>query len=513
MTFRTLIGRFGSIGLCVVLAACSAAQNPTARPANDSLHVRVLATHDLHGTLLPQTYPWSNGRQVGGVAALKAWQDSLEARCRCRTIRLDGGDQMQGSLESNLVFGQSVVRAFNLLGLAAAAVGNHELDWGVDTLIARQKEARYAWLAANVFLKGTERRPEWARPFAIVDKAGARIGVIGYATVNTPSTLRTSTTAPYEFRAGAAAIADALGAVRRERVDFIVIVAHAGGDCGSSNCAGEMVSLAQSLDSAGVDLIVGGHTHNAGIGVANGIPIVRASSHGRAISVVDLVRRADGSHHFALSRDTVWVDRVEPDRATNELLRPYRALADSIANVPVATLRDSLLAGNRALGHLIADAARAFVNADIGLHNSGGVRAALAAGRVNYNDIFRVLPFGNSMVKVTLTGRQLREVVEHSLGRGPQFFSGVRIGYDPAAPVGSRIVSLTMLDGSPVADDRNYTLGTADYLADGGDGYSMFLPLPKERYEPTLLDALIAHLRALPQPIVAPADERVNRAR
>jgi 5'-nucleotidase len=114
---------------------------------------------------------------------------------------------------------------------------------------------------------------------------------------------------------------------------------------------------------------------------------------------------------------------------------------------------------------------------------------------------------------VTLNGRQLREVVEHSLGRGPQFFSGVRIDYDPAAPVGRRIVSLTMLDGSPVADDRNYTLGTADYLADGGDGYSMFLPLPKERYEPTLLDALIAHLRALPQPIVAPADERVNRAR
>ena len=513
MSVSTLIDRLGSIGLLVVVTACATVRNPTATSAGDSLHVRVLATHDLHGALTPQTYPWSNGREVGGTAALKAWQDSLEARCRCPTVRVDGGDQMQGSLESNLVFGQSVVRAFNLLGLAAAAVGNHELDWGVDTLIARQKEARYAWLAANVFLKGTERRPEWARPFAIVEKAGVRIGIVGYATVNTPTTLRTSTTAPYEFRSGAAAIADALSAVRRVRVDFIVIVAHAGGDCGPSNCAGEMVQLAQSLDSAGVDLIVGGHTHNAGTGVVNGIPIVRASSHGRAISVVDLVRRADGSHHFTLSRDTVWVDRVEPDRAMTELLKPYRALADSIANVPVATLRDSLNAANRALGHLIADAARSFVNADIGLHNAGGVRAPLAAGRVNYNDIFRVLPFGNAMVKVTLTGRQLREVVEHSLGRGPQFFSGIQIGYDPAAPIGRRIVSLTMLDGSPVADDRNYTLGTADYLADGGDGYTMFLPLPKERYEPTLLDALIAHLRALPQPVIPPTDERVNRAR
>jgi 5'-nucleotidase len=101
--------------------------------------------------------------------------------------------------------------------------------------------------------------------------------------------------------------------------------------------------------------------------------------------------------------------------------------------------------------------------------------------------------------------------VEYSLGRGPQFFSGLRVSYDAAAPAGRRIVSLTLSDGSSIDDDRSYTLGTADYLADGGDGYTMFLPLPKERYEPTLLDALIAHLRALPQPVVAPTDERVTR--
>jgi 2',3'-cyclic-nucleotide 2'-phosphodiesterase / 3'-nucleotidase / 5'-nucleotidase len=506
------VRRLSLLGAALLSWSCANPPTPTTpvRPG-DSLHVRVLATHDLHGALLSQIYPWSNGRQVGGAAALKAWGDSLAARCKCRTLRLDGGDQMQGTLESNLVHGASVVRAFNLMRLDAAAVGNHELDWGVDTLIARQREAQYPWLAANVFLKGTNSRPEWAKPYAIVEKAGARIGVIGYATVNTPNTLRTATVAPYDFRAGVGAIREVLDVVRQQRPDFIVIVAHAGGECGTGTCSGEMVTLASQLDSAGVDLIIGGHTHNAGVGVVNGIPIVRASSHARAISVVDLFRLRDGRHRFELSRDTLYVDAVTPDAAMLALLRPYVALADSIARVPVATMRDSVNAGNRALGHLIADAARRFASADFGLHNTGGVRAPLAAGAVNYNDLFRVLPFGNAMVRITLTGRQLREAVEYSLGRSPQFFSGLRVSYDPAAPVGGRIVSLSLSDGSPIIDDRSYTLGTADYLADGGDGYTMFLPLPKERYEPTLLDALIAHLRALPQPVVAPTDERVIR--
>ena len=104
----------------------------------DSIHVRVLAMTDFHGALESRTYPWTEGRLVGGAAVLKAAMDSAEAQCGCPTLRIDAGDQMQGTLTSNLFYGASTVKALNLLGLDAAALGNHELDWSVDAAAAHQ---------------------------------------------------------------------------------------------------------------------------------------------------------------------------------------------------------------------------------------------------------------------------------------------------------------------------------------------------------------------------------------
>jgi len=143
---------------------------------------------------------------------------------------------MQGTLESNLTAGVPVVAMFNHLGLDAAAVGNHDLDWGVDTFYRRQAEARYGWLAANVFRRDTGDRAAWAEPFVIVEREGVKVGVIGYATTATPRTLRPDVTRPYEFRAGYDGIREALDAVDAAEPDFVVVVAHAGGDCGTSGC-------------------------------------------------------------------------------------------------------------------------------------------------------------------------------------------------------------------------------------------------------------------------------------
>lgn len=478
----------------------------------DSLRIRIVATHDVHGALQALTYPWSGGRWVGGLAAVKATEDSAAARCRCTTFRLDGGDEMQGTLESNLVHGQSAVRAFNQLGLDAAAIGNHELDWGVDTLVARQKDAKYPWLAANVFLKGTRTRPSWAKPWAIVTKNRVRLGVVGYLTAGTPATQRPVVVAPYEFRAGVSPIADALAAVRAERPDFIVIVAHAGGDCNADRCGGEMVDLARGLDSAGVDLIVGGHAHTSGGGVVNGIPIVRASSDGRAISVADLVRTRTGAHRFALARDTVWTDAVTPDAGVIALLRPYLARVDSAAHVPVATLRDSLFAA-RGLGSALARSLREAASADVGMTNGGGVRTNLMPGVVTYGDAFRVTPFGNIATRISMTGRDLRRMIEHALAGQACFWDGIRLRYDPDAPAGHRILSLAFADGRPIADDTKLRLGLPDFIADGGAGFDMLTALPAEKLDFTMLDAFIALLQRQPQPVSFPRDSSVVAVR
>src|SRR5581483_6354008 len=173
-TCRALI--LAVLGAAVMIGGARPAH---AQSAAKPLHLRVIATHDFHGALSPVRYPWSNGRLVGGAPALAATIDSARARCHCATLFVDAGDEMQGTLESNLVYGQSDIKAFNLMRLDAAAVGNHELDWGADTLLARERESNYPWLAANVFVRGSQRRPPWAKPDTIIDKDGIRIGVIG----------------------------------------------------------------------------------------------------------------------------------------------------------------------------------------------------------------------------------------------------------------------------------------------------------------------------------------------
>src|SRR5256886_5175139 len=141
-----------SVGPAEARAALRQAFTPSVVvvPRPDSTLLRVLAINDFHGALEPQVWPWSAARPVGGAAALKPWLDSLARGCFCATIRLDAGDEMQGTPVSNFNFGRPAIAALNALGIDAAAIGNHEFDWTVDTLRARMAEARYRLLAANI---------------------------------------------------------------------------------------------------------------------------------------------------------------------------------------------------------------------------------------------------------------------------------------------------------------------------------------------------------------------------
>lgn len=499
-----------SVAACLAVLGCGVQQTGSGALPENPLHLRVLAIHDFHGALVPTVYSWSNERPVGGAAALKAVMDTLAAACACPTVRLDGGDQMQGTLESNLTHGASAVAVLNQVGLDAAAVGNHELDWGVDTLMARQREARYPWLAANVFRASDGARPEWAEPFAVIERDGVRIGVVGYATASTPRTLRPDVTAPYEFRAGYAGVRDALDAVWQQRPDFVVVVAHAAGDCDSQTCAGEMVELASELPAGRVHLIVGGHDHSPGEGIVNDIPIVRAGSNGQGIGVIDLRRASDGTRTFHVFAQPVFADSIRPDASVVRALALYLRAAEDIGQETVATLGARLSAsatGDRRLGNLIAEAGRLRAGADFGLHNPGGVRIDLPAGRISYAQLHRVMPFDNAVVRLTITGQQLRDLVEQA---GPRYYLAnllVEFRADSAAPRFGR-ADLSFADGTPVLEDRSYTLATNDFLADGGDALMLLSTLPREALGVSVLDAVADYLRALPAPITFPAAGR-----
>ncbi|HYX82546.1 MAG TPA: 5'-nucleotidase C-terminal domain-containing protein, partial [Gemmatimonadales bacterium] len=220
-------------------AAARAAFAPTPAPAGgalgtrDTTALRVLAISDLHGQLEPRVWDWSQGRQVGGVAALKPWLDSLSAACGCTSIRLDAGDEMQGTLVSNATFGRGTVDALNNLGIDAAAIGNHEFDWSVDTLRARMREAKYPFLSANITNTVGTARPDWATPWKLVTKNGVRIAVIGLTTTETPTSTAARNIQGLRFENGAQAVKRYLPEARAA-ADYVIVVAHAGAMCDSS---------------------------------------------------------------------------------------------------------------------------------------------------------------------------------------------------------------------------------------------------------------------------------------
>ena len=490
-----------------MMATLLAAMLLTLAP-QDSIHVRVLAMTDFHGALESRTYPWTEGRLVGGAAVLKAAMDSAEAQCGCPTLRIDAGDQMQGTLTSNLFYGASTVAALNLLGLDAAAIGNHELDWSVDTLRQRISEAQYPWLAANVFDSVTGRRPEWARPYHIIEFSGLRVAFIGYMTSSAKRIIYAPRVAGLAFGRGKTAIDDVLEAVRAEGPDLTILMAHAGMRCDADTCTGEIVSLARELDPDDIDLIVAGHPHTIATAEVNGIPIIQAGANGAALGVVDLFRTDGGNWRAELNVRRVYADEVTPDASVLEMLSKYKLVTDSLANRTVATLGSAPVTrnGENQLGNMMADALRHAAQADIAFIGNGGIRSTLPAGPVTYGMLYAVMPFGNQLVRLTIPGRDLRRVLEQGLGR--IHISGMLITYDPGAPRGNRIVDTRLGGGEPLTDDRTYTLAVTDYHAEGGDGYRVLRELPREDMGVKGLDALIAYLQDAPQPFAIPSDRR-----
>ena len=496
-------------------SAAHAAFTPAPPPVSeaDSTLLRVLALTDFHGALLPRVWMWSAGRPVGGAAAIKAWLDSLAKDCGCTSVRLDGGDEMQGTPISNFQFGRPVIAAFNAFGIDAAAVGNHEFDWTLDTLQARIHEAHYPFLAANI-TDSAGQVPAWVQPWTVVSRGGAKVAVIGLATPSTPEMTRARNVAGLRFGDLAAAVRGVLPAARAA-ADFVIVLAHAGEVCDSGACRGEIFDLAAALDSGSVDLVLAGHTHERVDTVIHGIPIVEAGSSGRVIAVVDFVRAGSRGRQVRARLETPWADAVTPDAELAAAITRTGRAVDSVTARAVATLRTALsrTGDEYPLGHLVADAFRNMGKADVAIMNNGGIRADLAAGPVSYGALFEVQPFQNRLVRLTLSGAALSEAIEHALAGGaPRIaVSGLEVWYDPGQVAGRRVRRIRMLNGKGLDPRRAYTLAVPDFLADGGEGYAMLAAAPRVDAGMLDVDALIAYLGVLPQPVSAPDGARFHR--
>ena len=430
--------------------------------------------HSRHEAVDSQALACSAGDACyGGSArlatAVRAQRAVAEADGRAVLV-LDGGDQFQGSLFFTAHQGLAELAVQHAIGVDAMAVGNHEWDAGPDVLARYVAQAQFPVLAANVDsdLPGLAR----IRPYALFERAGLRLAVVG---LTTPVAMETSSPGPrVRITDPAAALAVAAAAARAEGARCVIALSHLG--------------LPADLVLTGVAAVVGAHSHLVlsnseaeAVGpyptrAPGGAVVVQAGAYGRFVGRLDLDVAADGTllgyggdvRHVGL--DTV------PDPTVATIVAgygaPLRAVREGvIGHLPAALDAVSCRVGPCALGALVTGAMRrAAPGSAVAIINAGGMRTGLPAGPITLGQVLDMLPFGNALATLELSGADLAAAVRHGMGlvgRGgfPQM-AGVRV-------VEGRVEVERGADWAAVDPAVLYRVVTNSYLRGGGDGYAM----------------------------------------
>ncbi len=493
----------------VALAYAAQTQTRSTMPRT----LRVIVMSDFHAAL--EGRPAADGKSFGGAVALSAALRRAERECsgECQSVVVDAGDLFTGTPASDWDTGRPTVAVVNRLHIAAGALGNHEIDFGQDTLRQRLAELNYSVLGVNV--RGADgRMPAWLRADTIVTRGDVRIGIVGAAGTHTRASSRLRNVRGLEFLDPASLISERVRALRLAGATVVVSLVHDGARCERDQpavCRGNGLDIAARLTDK-PDVFVMGHAHeNVDVRVA-GMPVVEATSSGRAIVIVDLP--LDGGPVRTSIRSISADSIAGADPVVDSIVRAATWKVRTRLDQPVAIIADAMPRGraNFALGNLVADAARIVGKGDVAAWNTDGLRADLAAGPLRFGGVHEISPFGNLLVRLRFTGRELTRVVEHWVAaRTPSVsVSGLLIEVDTSKAAGHRVARITTSNGRVLSPSRIYTLIINDFMLDDDEGRTMSAALSHRLLPVRDSEMLATYLRTLPQPVRVSTDARIT---
>jgi 5'-nucleotidase len=431
----------------------------------------------LHVNDVYQFMPVDAGK-AGGLARLLTLKKQAMAE-NPHILFTMGGDTLSPSVETLTYKGAQMIDAWNAIGLDYAAFGNHEFDIKKPDLLKRLKESKFTWLGANIVETETGKIFADTPEFVIREFDGVKVGIFGLILPETKETSSMDDTLKVnDYCLTANLIVSRLRMV--EKVDAVIALTH--------------LFMPQDKKLAGcadIDLILGGHEHSLLQSSANGTPIFKMTADAREMGKFTLNFDRRTKKLNGMDWEIIPVnEKVPDDPEFAPIVAKYKDLLEKLAE-PVgrtAVVLDAGSVSNRTqetnVGNFIADAFRQSTGSDIGFLNGGSIRAdnSYNPGTLTKRAILSMLPFNNDIVKVELSGKTLREVLEHGVarsaedpepGRFPQV-SGISFKFDASRPAGDRVTEI-LVAGQKLDESRKYTLATSSFLVSaGGDGYTMF---------------------------------------
>lgn len=495
---RTLLGALGTLPLTRVARG---------QPAHRLTIIHMNDFHSRHEAVDARAMSCArNGAPPPGcfggsarlAAAIRAQRRAAEADGRA-VVLLDGGDQFQGSLFFTKYHGQAELAVQHAMGTDAMAVGNHEFDKGPAVLAAYAGAARFPLVSSNIDASADPALRDHIRPWAVLERRGLRLGLVGLTTLETPT--GSSPGPNVRFLAPGPALAAAVREVRTQGVQLVILLSHMG------------VGFDRALTDPGPAVIIGGHSHTL---LSNTEPdalsphptpdgsgglVVQAAAYGRYLGRLDLDLGPDGAI-LAHGGDCLHVGLDTPeDPEVAAIVAGFAGPLDAFRREVVCNLAEPLdLNGCRTgpcrLGQEVAGAIlRATPGAQVAIMNAGGLRVGLPAGPVTRGQVLETMPFGNSIATMQLTGADLVAALRHGLGQlGRGGFPQME---------GIRLAGTTLLVGSgdnwaPIDPAARYMVATNNFLRNGGDGYTVFRDKAIDPYDsgPGLDDVFVAALMA-----------------
>ena len=492
---------------------------------------------------------------AGGAAWLASALDTVRAKYP-HHLTVSAGDLISASqLASSIYLDEPAIGVANRVGLDFNAVGNHEFDRGRAELLRMQRGgcaqltprkpcqveafagAKFQFLAASTLTeRGATLFPAYALRSFGKGRGKVRVGIIGLTLKGTSDLVTPGGIKGLTFADEAASINALVPVLKAKGADAVVVLIHQGGTQASpadpSGCAGftgEIRPILDALDSR-VDVVVSGHTHRAYVcdyGQLNPAhPLLLTSTAGFGSQVTDITLQIDPKAHVVVAKsarnvivqsapytgargpvaNTPAYPQYTPRADVAQYVQMYVDAAKSFAQQGAGHLAGP--ASGTALGQLIADSQLAgtqSAGAQIALTNPFGVRAPLVpgpAGAVKYGDIYAVQPFGNTLITQSLTGAELTAVLEQGFdGNGPVQAlipsAGLTYRYDLTRPIGARVSDISF-EGRPLDPAATYRVTTNNFLAQGGDSFTLLAAQRAAVTGGTDLDALQAWLEAVP---------------